>query len=35
MQMASGQEAYVFFNASEGPQEESTVLIYWTPVTVR
>ena len=29
MGMASGQEAYVFFNTAEGPRHESTLLIYW------
>jgi hypothetical protein len=28
MQMASGQEAYLFFNAPEGPRGESTLLVY-------
>ena len=28
MQMASGQEAYVFFNAAEGLRHESTLLTY-------
>ena len=30
MRMASGQEAHVFFNAPEGPQDEYTLLNYHT-----
>jgi len=28
MQVDSGQEAYVFFNAPEGPRRESVLLVY-------